>query len=249
MADFYESQILNSGHQFGRALVQANGSIGGHRHVFVKLQGNKNGLVFPTTGGLLVNPFKGAARAFAGDLCEYTPANGTNGAKVAILKTYQVAKATSASTDVDIYITRDGYKHVPFVGDILMVAPSSLTGTGTAVTVTAVSKTTDTTAGDVWKVTLSATLGTLAVGAILVEAVAAGSSKKAVVTNPNSFLPADYDFAYEPAASDSDYDGARYLLTPCIANEDTKVYSDRVTPWPASVIALNKSRITGWFNL
>lgn len=248
MADFYETNILRGGHQFGRALIQANGSIGGHRHVFVKLQGNgKNGLSFPTTGGILVNPFKGAAKAFAGDLVEYTPAIGSEGAKVAILKTYKVAKA-AGSSDTDIFIERDGYKHIPFVGDILMAAPSTLSGTGTAVTVTAVEKTKES-SKDVWKVTLSATLGTLALGAILVEAVAAGSGKKAVVTNPNCFLPADYDFLYEPSTGSDDYDGARYMLTPCIANEDTKVYIDRVSPLPASVLALNKSRINGWFNL
>lgn len=249
MADFYETNILRSGHQFGRALIQANGSIGGHRHVFVKLQSSvKNGLVFPTTGGIVVNPFKGVARAFAGDLCEYTPASSNGGATIKLMKTYQIAVATSAATDVEINITRDGYKHIPFVGDIIMVAPSSLTGKGTAVTVIGVSKAT-VNGKDVWTLTLSAALGSLAVGDILVEGSAVGSNKTALVTNPNCFLAADYDFLYEPASGNEDFDGARYMLTPCIANEDTKVYLDKVSPMPASVIALNKSRINGWFNL
>ena len=38
MSDFYQQILLNSGYLPGRALVQARGSIGGHRYVFVKLQ-------------------------------------------------------------------------------------------------------------------------------------------------------------------------------------------------------------------
>lgn len=245
MADFYETNIAQAGYLAGRALVQARGSVGGHRHVFVKLQGSKNGLVFPTTGGIVTNPFKGRAKAFAGDLVEYVPAIGANGAKVTLMKTYLVAKASDTA---EILIVRDGYKHIPFVGDILMVAPSTLTGKGTAAVVTAVEKTTDA-SKDVWKITLSATLGSVAKDAVLVEASEAGASKTAKVTNPNCFLPSDYDFLYEPTTGDDDFDGARYMLTPCIANEDTKVYTDRVSPMPASVKALNKSRIEGWFNL
>ena len=160
MSDFYQQILLNSGYLPGRALVQARGSIGGHRYVFVKLQmSGKDALVFPTSGGIVKNPFKGNARAFAGTLAEYIPSNGSNGSEIRILKSYAVAKATTESTDTDIYLKRDGYSLIPFVGDILMVAPSTLTGKGTAVTITAVEKATDGTAGDVWKVTLSATLG------------------------------------------------------------------------------------------
>ena len=69
MADFYQQILLNSGYLPGRALVQARGSIGGHRYVFVKLQmSGKDALVFPTTGCVIKNPFKGNARAFAGTL-------------------------------------------------------------------------------------------------------------------------------------------------------------------------------------
>lgn len=244
MANYYEQSVLNGGSFLGRALVQASGEIGGHRHVFVKLQGSgKNGLVFPTTGGLVKNPFKGFAKAFAGDLVEYR-IDGS----IYLLKTYKVAAAAAAAA-TSVLVVRDGFKHVPFVGDVLMVAPDEIDGKGTAVTVTAVEKTTDTTAGDVWKVTLSATLGALAAGAILVEGSAAGSDVQAMVTNPNAFLACDYDFAFDPAASDSDFEGARYALTPCIANEDTKLYIDKMSPLPASVEALNKSRVTGWFNL
>ena len=245
MADFYQQILLNSGYLPGRALVQARGSIGGHRYVFVKLQmSGKDALVFPTTGCVIKNPFKGNARAFAGTLFEYNP-DGTG----YILKSYAVAKATAEATDTDIYLKRDGYSLIPFVGDILMVAPTTLTGKGTAVTVTAVKAETDATAGDVWKVTLSATLGALTTSSVLVEAKEAGASKEAMVTNPNSYLPCDFDFVFDPAASDNDFDGARYLITPALAVGDVFLYTDRMQPLSAALKGLNKSKVNGWFNI
>ena len=245
MADFYQQILLNSGYLPGRALVQARGSIGGHRYVFVKLQmSGKDALVFPTTGCVIKNPFKGNARAFAGTLFEYNP-DGTG----YILKSYAVAKATAEATDTDIYLKRDGYSLIPFVGDILMVAPTTLTGKGTAVTITAVKAETDATAGDVWKVTLSATLGALTTSSVLVEAKEAGASKEAMVTNPNSYLPCDFDFVFDPAASDNDFDGARYLITPALALGDVFLYTDRMQPLSAALKGLNKSKVNGWFNI
>lgn len=86
MSDFYQQILLNSGYLPGRALVQARGSIGGHRYVFVKLQmSGKDALVFPTSGGIVKNPFKGNARAFAGTLAEYIPSNGSNGSEIPFL--------------------------------------------------------------------------------------------------------------------------------------------------------------------
>lgn len=249
MSDFYQQILLNSGYLPGRALVQARGSIGGHRYVFVKLQmSGKDALVFPTSGGIVKNPFKGNARAFAGTLAEYIPSNGSNGSEIRILKSYAVAKATEA-TDTVIYLIRDGYSLIPFVGDALMVAPSTLTGKGTAVTVTAVEKATDGSAGDVWKVTLSATLGSLTTSSVLVEAKEAGSGKEAMVTNPNSYLPCDFDFVFDPATSEDDFDGARYLITPALALGDVFLYEDRMQPLSAALKALNKSKVKGWFNI
>lgn len=245
MADFYQQILLNSGYIPGRALVQARGSIGGHRYVFVKLQmSGKDALVFPTTGCVIKNPFKGNARAFAGTLFEYNP-DGTG----YILKSYAVAKATSEATDTVIYLKRDGYSLIPFVGDILMVAPTSLTGKGTAVSVTAVEKATDGTAGDVWKVTLSATLGALTTSSVLVEAKEVGASKSPMVTNPNSYLPCDFDFVFDPAASEDDCDGARYLINPALALGDVFLYTDRMQPLSTALKGLNKSKVNGWFNI
>lgn len=230
----------------GKTLLQRRGEIGGARYVFVKLQGNKNELVFPTFGCKIMNPFKGTAKMYAGDLIEYRYKDGEKGATGYILKTYVVSKATSTSTDTVIYLTRDGYKHIPFVGDVLMKAPATIDGAGTAVTVTKVEPTVEA-SKDVWEVTLSATLADLGVDDILVEAVEAGSGKKPMVTNPNAMCPADYDFLYEPSTGDSDFDGARYFMTPVLHGT---AYIDRMSPMPKSVLdARNKSLVTGWFEL
>jgi len=138
---YIKQQVLGSGVSNAGVLLQTSGVIGGMRHVFVGLTGD-HGLVYPTIGGYVANPFKGRAKAYAGDLCEYDPTNG----KVLLLKTYEVAEAATGTT---VKIKRDGYRHRPLVGDIIMVAPDTLDGTGTAATVTAVSKTTDATLGDI----------------------------------------------------------------------------------------------------
>lgn len=243
MANFYDQKIIGAGVNFGTSLVQGSGKLGGFRHVFVNLQGGgANGLVFPPIGGKVVNPFKGTAKAYAGDLVEYK-IDGT----VRLLKTYEVAAAATASATT-IQLVRDGYHHIPFVGDVIMAAPDEITGTGTAVTVTAVSKS-SISSGDIWIITVSEAIGVLSAGAVLVEAAEAGADKQMAVTNPNAFLPCDYDFIYDPAASDSDYEGARYVLTPCLANEDTKLIVAKMSKVPACVLALNKSKVDGWFNL
>lgn len=230
----------------GKTLLQRRGEIGGARYVFVKLQGNKNELVFPTFGCKIMNPFKGTAKMYAGDLIEYRYNDDQKGATGYILKTYVVAKNTTNGTGTEIYIVRDGYKHIPFVGDTIMKAPATLDGTGTAVTVTKVEATVDTNK-DVWKLTLSATFTALKAGDVLVEAAEAGENQKPMVTNPNAMCPADYDFLYEPSTGDSDFDGARYFMTPVLHGT---AYIDRMSPMPKSVLdARNKSLVTGWFEL
>lgn len=252
MGNFYGSRIAQNGYFAGSTLVQARGSIGGFRHVFVNLAGPKAGVMYPTHGGILKNPFPGVAKMYAGDLIEYK----TDGVCL-LLKTYELAKATESDTDTTIYISSgkcaqgEVFRHIPFVGDIIMVAPAEIDGTGTAVTVTKVEKTFDAADGkqDGWKVTLSETLGKLAKGDVLVEAAEEGSSKKAMVTNPNCYLDKDHDMIYEPATGDEDYDGARYFFTPVLMMGREFAYIDRMQPLPASVMALNKSKVDGWFLL
>lgn len=247
VSPYYSERMNGSGFLPGRSLIQARGEIGGIRYVFVKLIGAaKDAFRTPTTGGKLLNPFKGPAKIYAGDFLEYDPGiYGNAGATVKILKSYQCAKKTGA-TDTTLLIVRDGYKHIPFIGDNIMVAPDALDGTGTAVTVTGVEKTTEAGA-DVWKLTLSATLGVVAKDAILVEAAAVGEAQKPMVTNPNGYAQCDYDFLFTPG--DDFEDGARYMLTPFLANDDTVMYIDRMSPIPPAIKAHNKSRVNGWFHL
>jgi hypothetical protein len=248
--NYYSRAALGGAVNLGRTLVQAHGSIGGHKNVFVKItKSGKSELTYPTTGGIMTNPFKGRAKMYAGDLVEYTPnQSATEGATVKVLKYYEVAKAATA-TDTEIYLIRDGYHHIPFVGDNIMVGAKSFATKGTGVTVTAVVKTTDSNK-DVYKLTLSATLGAaLKVGDILVEAASAGSSVLPMVTNPNAILDTDMDFLYDPTTDDDDFDGAKYFFTPCLANADAVLNLKAVGTLPPAVLAANKCSTTGWFYL
>lgn len=252
MGNFYESRIAQNGHFAGSTLVQARGSIGGFRHVFVNLAGPKAGVMYPTHGGILKNPFPGVAKMYAGDLIEYK----TDGACL-LLKTYELAKTTESDTDTTIYISSgkcaqgEVFRHIPFVGDNLMLAPDKIDGTGKAVTVTKVEKAIDPADGkqEGWKVTLSETLGSLTKGSVLVEAATSGGEVKAMVTNPNCYLDKDHDMIYEPATGDEDYDGARYFFTPVLMMGREFAYINRMQPLPASVMDLNKSKVDGWFLL
>lgn len=230
----------------GRTLIQQKGEIGGSRYVFVKLQGQKNDLVFPTFGGKVMNPFKGAAKIYAGDLFEYRTNDEGLKPEIYILKTYKV-KSMSGTT---IKIYRDGYKHIPFVGDVLMKAPETIGARGgQASVVTAVVKAQDSNV-DVWEVTVDTEISGLVDGDILVEAkdktqTATGTM---LVQNINAVAPYDYDFLYYPAATDSndDFEKARYYLTPALGGT---MYVNKMSPMPECVLDLNKCNINGWFKV
>lgn len=239
MADI---QNFRSGVYNGRVLLQQNGNVGGSRQVFVKLQGGaKNELVFPTFGCRLLNPFKGYGKFYAGDLVEYRM-DGTG----YILKTFKVVSSDSTTVN----IARDGYSHIPMVGDILMVAPQTATGTGTGVTVTSV--TTGTVSNTpVWIVVTSAATSAAA-NSILVEADKAGSGAKPLVANPNMVLPWDLDCIFNPASTanqgdptnDTDFENARYLFDPII---EAVMYENKMQALPEYCKAINSSRVAGWF--
>lgn len=225
----------------GRKLIQRRGEVGGARSVFVKLQGNKNELTYPTFGGLVKNPFKGAAKLFAGDLCEYrTDSNGVK-PEIYVLKTYEVFKLDT--DDTKVYIVRDKYKHIPFVGDVLGIAPATIggavatKGTVVAVEATVVDKT------DVWALTMSASFTGAEKGNVLVEV---GSDNNMLVKAINAVVDADYDMLDAPATGDEDFDGARYMYTPALGGI---VYTNKMSPLPACVKALNQSKINGWFQI
>ena len=221
----------------GRKTIQRSATIGGARSVFVKLQGNKNELVYPTFGGQIKNPFKGDAKMFAGDLMEYrTDADGLN-PELYLLKTYKVVSVSGTTVN----ILNDGYKHIPFVGDKLGVAPDEIGGAVDAVTITAV-KNAEVGGKKVWAVTTSGSL-TASADDVLVEA---GEDGNMLVKNINAVAPTDMDMLDAPATGDEDFDGARYLYTPTLGGI---MYTNKMSPLPECVKKLNKSNINGWFQI
>lgn len=234
------------GNFFGRTLVQQRGEIGGARDVFVKLGGLKNDLIFPTFGGRVMNPFKGQAKIYAGDLIEYRTDDKGVKPEIYLLKTYKVK--TGSGTTVKIY--RDGYSHIPFVGDVLMVAPDDITAkTGTSGTVTAVKKTQDSSV-DVWELTLDTDISATADGTILVEAKAkASGTAEMMVQNINAVAPCDYDFLHsdpsDPSDEENEFDKARYYMTPALGG---LMYKHKMSPIPPCVEkACNEVKVNGWF--
>lgn len=221
----------------GRKLIQRRGVVGGAKSVFVKLQGIKNELVYPTIGGQIKNPFKGAAKLFAGDLCEYRTNDKGVKPEVFILKTYLV-ESVSGNT---VNIVKDEYKHIPFVGDTLAVEPEEIGGDVTPVTVTAV-KTAKVGDVDVWALTVSGSLDA-SKGDVLVEA---GEDNKMLVKAINGVCDADCDMLDAPATGDDDFDGARYMYTPALGGI---MYTHKMSPMPKCVLKLNIAKINGWFQV
>ena len=221
----------------GRKLIQRRGEVGGAKSVFVKLQGIKNELVYPTFGGQIKNPFKGAAKMFAGDLCEYRTNDKGVKPEIFILKTYLVESVSGSVVN----IVKDGYKHIPFVGDKIGVAPDEIGGAVTAVTINSikVAKVGDV---DVWACTCSATLDAEK-GDVLVEADAEG---KMMVKAINGVFDADADMLDAPATGDEDFDGARYLYTPALGGI---MYTHKMSPMPKCVLDLNIAKVNGWFQI
>ena len=221
----------------GRKLIQRRGEVGGAKSVFVKLQGIKNELVYPTFGGQIKNPFKGAAKMFAGDLCEYRTNDKGVKPEIFILKTYLVESVSGAVVN----IVKDGYKHIPFVGDKIGVAPEEIGGAVTAVTINSikVDKVGDV---DVWACTCSATLDAEK-GDVLVEADEEG---KMMVKAINGVFDADADMLDAPSTGDEDFDGARYLYTPALGGI---MYTHKMSPMPKCVLDLNIAKINGWFQI
>ena len=164
-----------------------------------------------------------------------TNANGEK-PEIYLLKTYKV-KSQSGSK---VVIYKDGYKHIPFVGDVLMKAPSAIGGAGKAYSVTAVSVNAD---GN-WELTFSTAIDTVVDGDVLVEAEGVGAAKNMLVKAINCVAPCDYDCVYDPASGDSDWEGARYFLTPAL---EGLMYVSRMSPVPACVEALNKCNVNVWF--
>ena len=221
----------------GRKLIQRRGEVGGAKSVFVKLQGIKNELVYPTFGGQIMNPFKGAAKMFAGDLCEYRTNDKGVKPEIYILKTYLVESVSGSVVN----IVKDGYKHIPFVGDKIGVAPDEIGGAVTAVTINSI-KVAKVGEVDVWACTCSATLDAEK-GDVLVEADAEG---KMMVKAINGVFDADADMLDAPSTGDDDFDGARYMYTPALGGI---MYTHKMSPMPKCVLDLNTAKVNGWFQI
>lgn len=232
---------LSNGYFGGRSLVQQKGSKGGARNVFVKFDDIKDDLVFPTFGGQVMNPFPGAAKIYAGDLMEFrTKEDGLQG-EVYLLKTFKVF---NSSTGNQLNIERDGYKHIPFPGDKIGIAPNEIGGEMTTATVVKVVK--NTMGGvPVWQLTLDKAF-TASEGDILVEADA---NNKMLVKNINAVAAWDYDFMYSEAAdptADDEFEAARYFLTPALRGT---MYMSKMSVLPECVKNLNICNINGWFRV
>ena len=260
---------IPNGHFRGLGLIQKYGEVGGYRNVFVNLVGNHDDMVYPQFGGKVMNPPKGRAKMFAGDLLEYRPKTGSDklDPEIYILRTFEVADDVDNATTV--YIVRDDFRHKPFVGDCLMVAPSIIGGNGTAVKVTAVTATTATISTktvNVWQVTISAAL-TISKGAVLVESEAVGTDNSAtkamLVKNINGVFDCDTDFFEDEniddvavtrdgetdaitAVTGSDFYKARYQYTPALGG---LMWIHKMSPMPQCVLDLNMSNIPGWFHV
>lgn len=260
------AELIPNGHFRGLGLIQKSGNVGGYKNVFVNLVGTHNDYVYPHIGGKVMNPPKGRAKMWAGDLLEYRPLVGSDklDPEIYILRTFKVADAVSNTTTV--YIERDEFKHKPFVGDVLMVAPDVIGGEGTAVKVTAVSATTVTissNATNVWQLTISAAL-TIEKGAILVEAESfsegTSATKKMLVKAINGVFDCDTDFFENDNESDvtptldgggnvtgyTDWDKARYQYTPALGG---LMWIHKMSPMPQCVLDLNMCNVPNWYHV
>ena len=223
----------------GTILSQGKGTIGSARSVFAKFKGLKNELVYPFNGGKIVNAPKGEGfKFFAGDLMEFRTNEKYADPEIYLLKTYLVESVSGSIVN----IVKDGYKHVPFVGDKLGVAPEEIGGEMTSATITAVT-TAKVGEVEVWACTMSDTL-TAAKGDVLVEADEDG---KMLVKAINAFADCDGDMPYVGATSADDFEKAKYFYTPAVGG--VYIYIHKMSPLPECVLAVNKSQFNGLYKL
>lgn len=223
----------------GTVLRQTKGKVGGARSVFAKFKGIKNELVYPYNGGKIVNAPKGVNfKFFAGDLMEYRTNDKYAKPEVYLLKTYLVESVSGTTVN----IVKDGYKHVPFVGDKIGVAPEEIGGEMTAATITAVivAKVGDV---DVWACTMSAAIEAEK-GAVLVEA---DEDDAMLVKNINAFADCDGDMPYDATVGDDEFEKAKYYYAPAVGG--VYIYIHKMSPLPECVLKVNVSQFNGLYKL
>lgn len=223
----------------GTTLRQSKGKYGGARSVFAKFKGIKNELVYPYNGGMIQNPPKGEGfKFFAGDLMEFRTNENYAKPEVYLLKTYLVESVSGSVVN----IVKDGYKHKPFVGDKIGVAPEEIGGAMTAATITKV-EVTKVGEVDVWACTTDSTL-TAEKGDVLVEADEDGNM---LVKQINAFADCDGDLPYDATAGDDEFEKAKYLYTPAVGG--VYIYIHKMSPLPDCVKKVNVSQFNGLFKL
>ncbi len=228
--------------------IQKTYTIGGRNYVEVDSQSMP--IEFVTLGGKIVNPITAGEKFYESDIVEFDPTTQ----EVKVLRTYEVAKAVTA-TDTEMLLVkvnndkRKG-RHVPVAGRIVMKEPAAITTTGTGVALGAVveeSYTANDVTMTVYKVSITANdFGTLAVGDLLVEADQTGSSAKMYVQNPNSNILTDIVFNYNSMSGTDTFSGSIVSYTPVLPR---LYWANRTSPIPACILALNKSRFNGFFQL
>lgn len=206
-------------------------------------------------GGTIKNPNKGFGHLWAAQLMQYTP-----GGDIYIFRSFAL-KADAASNATEYVIKADGLSDAPEVGQLLMVAPESLTvktisaeESGGTITVTEsysdytgqsakVTNVVYDATNEKFTITLDNTLGALSAGAILVEAngTAKSASAKPLVPNPNIFNEADRDMLPTEGYG---FNNANYSASGVY---DKQAWIARMQPLPKYVLAKNKSNIDGIF--
>ena len=240
MSNYYNA-FNQVGTFFGAVMLQADTAIGGHRSVFVDLLGNKNELDAPSWGGQLQNPFKRPAKFYAGDLFELRYDEKGESPKLYLLKMFKV-KSTSDNTTIVLY--KDGYSHVPCVGDVLMKAPKTFATKGKGYTVNNIEE-----AEDSWTITLAGAIDAVADGEILIEAASESTTALPLLQTVNSVAPCDADFVYMPTTNvTTKSKDAKMFYTPMMHGI---MYKHKMTcgKLPECVEALNKSRFNGWYEV
>lgn len=188
-------------------------------------------------GGDCQNPFQFGGIVHSGDLAEFM--YGTVASKGNKVKLFKVFKASAAAVAGVIKILDDGRSHKPEVGNIVMVAPATLAGTGTGYAITKVD-----TLEDGWNITIDSA-AVVAKDAILVEATAVGASAT-MYCKPNCFVASDY--AMNIPVNNFGFTQVTYTLGNL--NSRNTAYLERMSYVPACVVtALNKSNIAGLFEL
>ena len=189
-------------------------------------------------GSTIANPYKGFGYAFAADLYEYRLWKPGF-----LLKTFKVAKATTAGTDTTLYVDGSGYSHIPEVGNVLMKAPDTVETTGQSGKVTAVAYDAST---QRFSVTVDVAIGGLLTTDILVEAAGtvASAAAKPLVTNPNTVVEVDTQFM--PSDPMYGIDDVTFQINTVYG---LAAWIDRMQPLPKYVLAKNRSYIDGIFEI